>query len=449
MSCGPGVIFGRGAALAAVPVNLTLALSPSVTSQASPGAQVLTATPTGGTGTISYAWTATYVADGSSAAALLSGSGATRTITTTAPGQVVQVSVVATDSGSPTAQTATASASVSVAQPASPTLSGPAAQTMDAPGGGSVTFTGATGYPSLSYSAAFTAPAGSAATMSGSGLGPYTFTTDVEGAYVVTLTLTDGLGRNAVATGVVSLVSMGAIWTVQGTEDFTTYDTASRSGSGTVALQKAGATQYTATVNVNAGTWTAGINAGGLFITQSSGTGQGAIVFKPPITGTEWYAVQWVMDMPSFSNSTVTGRVTVMSSSTVMTGNEFFAAIFKNGATAGNFDITALIRMSGVGQTSGTFQSNGASPGRVCVSMVAKDGQIYYTVHDADDFVPMASVGSSIIGGVPLGPARNDTSSNQPSRWVADPWCGISLGASTGTVGCRKMRWMTAPQRVD
>lgn len=440
---------------AAVPVNLTLALSPSVTSQASPGAQVLTATPTGGTGSIvSYAWTATY-ADGSSAAALLSGSGATRTITTTAPGQVVQVSVVATDSGSPTAQTAAAVATVAVARAAAATLTAPTAQTMDAPGAATVAFPASTGYGTLSYSAAFDKPSGSAATLSGSGLGPYSFTTDVEGPYTVTLTVTDTdpvtstVLSTAQATGIVSLVSAGAIWTVQGTEDFTTYDAASRSGSGTVALQKAGATQYTATVNVNAGTWTAGINAGGLFITQSSGTGQGAIVFKPPITGTEWYAVQWVMDMPSFSNSTVTGRATVMSSSTVMTGNEFFAAIFKNGSTAGNFDITALIRMSGVGQTAGTFQSNGASPGRVCVSMVAKDGQIYYTVHDADDFVPMASVGSSIIGGVPLGPARNDTSSNQPSRWVADPWCGISLGASTGTIGCRKMRWMTAPQRVD
>ena len=76
-----GINFGRGA----IPPNLTASISPASTSQASPGAVVLTASATGGTGASTWAWVATY-ADGTSAAALLSGSGDSRTVTTTLPG---------------------------------------------------------------------------------------------------------------------------------------------------------------------------------------------------------------------------------------------------------------------------------------------------------------------------------------------------------------------------
>ncbi len=432
---------------AAVPPDLTLALSPATTSQASPGAQLLTATPTGGTGSVTYAWTATYVADGTSANALLSGSGATRTITTTAPGQVVQVSVTATDSGSPTAQTATASASVSVAQPASPTLSGPAAQTMDAPGSGSVTFTGATGYPSLSYSATFTAPAGSAATMSGSGLGPYTFTTDVEGAYVVTLTLTDGLGRNAVATGVVSLVSMGAIWTQYLLEEFTTYDAASRSGAGTLALQKAGVTQYTATLSVTAGTASAGIDASGMFLTISSGGGQTSMTITPTIDTAKWQAFQWLIDMPTFSGTSVNGGATLQSSTTCNTGTELFPLIIANNATSG-YDFKALERLSGVSQTVGNHAVGAANPGRVCCTLVMRGRQVLALLHDSDTFIPMQSIDDGPYTAA-MEVSSADTKFSAYELLLTAPKFGIRLGAASGTVRVRAMRALSATPRSN
>lgn len=441
---------------AAVPVNLTLALSPATTSQASPGAQVLTATPTGGTGSIaSYTWTATYVSDGSSAAALLSGSGATRTITTTAPGQVVQVSVVATDSGSPTAQTASAVATVAVARAAAATLTAPSKQTQSAPGAATVTFPASTGYGTLSYSASFDKPAGSAATLSGSGLGPYSFTTDIEGPYTVTLTVTDTdpvtstVLSTAQATGIVSLVSTGAIWTLVADEDFTTYTAGSRSGNGTLALVKDATTRYTATLNVSSGTWSAGIDAGGLFITTASAAANGCFTFPVTISGTEWYAVQWLMDIPTLSGTSVTARAALQSSTSVASGTEFHPLIVNNNA-GGGIDLKANLRLSGVGQTIGVFQTNGSNPGRVCVSCVCKDGQIYFTVHDSDTLIEMAELNSSIIGGTPLGPARNDTSSNAPSRWIASPVnIGLCLQTAAGTVGLRRVRVFSAGRRVD
>jgi hypothetical protein len=94
------------------PPQLTISLTPETTTQAAPGALLLTATVSGGTAPTALGWTATF-ADGTSAAALLSGSGATRTLTTTTYGQVVIVTASVTDAGVPT-QSATDSALVAV-----------------------------------------------------------------------------------------------------------------------------------------------------------------------------------------------------------------------------------------------------------------------------------------------------------------------------------------------
>jgi hypothetical protein len=95
--------------------NLTISLSTGATvAQASPGAQVITATPTGGTGSKTYAWGAIYINSGADAVALLSAStGNPVTLTTTTAGQQVQVVCTATDGGSP-AQTAVAAVAVAV-----------------------------------------------------------------------------------------------------------------------------------------------------------------------------------------------------------------------------------------------------------------------------------------------------------------------------------------------
>ncbi len=83
----------------------------------------------------------------------------------------------------------------------------PTPQTQVAAGAASVTFSSPTGGDgSYSYSATLYKPGGSSATLSGSGLGAYSFTTDATGIYAVVLTVTDGVGFETTATGVVSLV---------------------------------------------------------------------------------------------------------------------------------------------------------------------------------------------------------------------------------------------------
>jgi hypothetical protein len=155
------------------------------------------------------------------------------------------------------------------------------------------------------------------------------------------------------------------------------------------------------------------------------------------------------MDIPTLSGSTVTARAAIQSSTSVAAGTEFHPLIINNNA-GGGIDLRANIRLSGVSQTIGAFQSNGANPGRVCVTCSCKDGQIYFTVHDSDTLIEMAELNSSIIGGTALGPARNDTSSNAPSRWISSPVnIGLCLQTAGGTVGLRRVRVFSAGRRVD
>lgn len=442
MTCRPdGFPAGRP-----VPANLSASLSPATIAQSTPGGQVLTASATGGTGAVSWAWVATY-SDGSSAAALLSGSGSTRTLTTTTPGQVVSVVATGTDSGGANVQSASASAVVSVAQPALPTLSGPAASTIDSPGAASVTFTGATGYGALSYSPGFSKPIGSAATLSGSGLGPYTFTTDLEGAYTVTLTLTDALGRTAQATGIVSLVSAGSIWTQFFSEDFTTYDAASRSTNGTLALQKAGATQYTATFSLNSGTGSAGIDASGMFITIATGTGQGVFTITPTVDTSKWWAFQWLIDMPTLTGTVIGAGPTLNSSTTVLSGTEIFPLLILNNASSG-YDLKTAIRLSGVGQGATTFVSGLANPGRVCATLVMRGRLAHMLVHDSDTFIPIEDIDEAPISAA-LEVSSSDTTPNTFAPWITAPKVGVRIGAAAGTARIRALRILSATPRSN
>lgn len=428
---------------AAVPPNLVASISPATTSQSSPGAVVLTASATGGTGAQSWAWVATY-ADGTSAAALLSGSGASRTLTTTTPGQSVRVVATATDA---VGQTSAASALVLVEQPAAPTLSGPAPSAIDAPGSASVTFTGATGYGALSYSATLSKPSGSAATLSGSGLGAYTFTTDVEGAYAVTLTQTDALGRTAAATGIVSLVSAGSIWTQFFSEDFTTYDAASRSGNGTLALQKAGVTQYTGTLSLSSGTGSAGIDASGMFITIATGTGQACFTIAPTVDTSKWWAFQWLMDIPTLTGNSVSCGPTLNNTTTVNSGTEIFPLMVFNNATSG-YDLKTGIRLSGVGQGATDFATGLANPGRVCATLVMRGRLAHSLVHDSDTFIPMANIDDSPIL-YALDSSSADPTPSRTAPWVSTPKVGVRIGSAAGTARIRALRILSASPRSN
>ena len=94
------------------PPDLSVSLTPETTLQGAPSAVVLTAVTSAGTAPISLSWGALF-ADGTSAAALLSGSGSTRTLTTTTYGQAIIVTVTATDSAA-TPEVAASSSIVAV-----------------------------------------------------------------------------------------------------------------------------------------------------------------------------------------------------------------------------------------------------------------------------------------------------------------------------------------------
>lgn len=228
---------------AAVPANLSATLSPATTAQSAPGGQVLTASATGGTGAVSWAWVATY-SDGSSADGLLSGSGASRTLTTTAYRQVVAVTATATDSGGANVQSASASAVVSVG--AAPALvsggdlaatqlsAGTTSQafTFAAPTGGVAPITNTLTIASLTGAPTLSTYSGRTATINGM--------TDEE-VVQVTLTSTDALGQVVTATGVwgvdvVASYTPPTPETVVDEIDFRTIGSASASGGATTVV---------------------------------------------------------------------------------------------------------------------------------------------------------------------------------------------------------------------
>jgi hypothetical protein len=328
---------------AAVPPDLTLALSPATTSQASPGAQVLTATPTGGTGSIaSYSWTATYVADGTSAAALLSGSGATRTLTTTTYSTNVLVTVTATDSGSP-AQTAPASASVEVGAP--PALVPPADLTPTTLGSGTTsqvfTFDPATGGGgTITYALAVESSTGTVTLSTSSGR-TATLQGLTDGATVrVTLTATDGYGQSVTADGiygvaVVPVFDEAAEWKPIGEINFQTLGTGSRSGTGTYSVGG-----YTFTVATGAGSPTgqaSSVSASGLTVSQTSTTGTITGVWMDPallanFQSSEDILIDFVVEMPPSMTANASFQFGVGDSGTYASGDAYAVQIGQNGS---------------------------------------------------------------------------------------------------------------------
>lgn len=418
---------------AAVPVNLTLAISPSVTSQASPGAQVITATPTGGTGAVTYAWTATY-SDGSSAAALMSGSGATRTLTTTTPGQVVQVSVVATDSGSPTAQTATAAATLSVAAAAAPTLTAPSRQTKTYIGSESVTFPASTAYGTPSYSATLSKPTGSTATLSGSGLGPYTFSSDMMGAYVVTLTVTDGVGNTAKATGIVSVEVAGSVWSTTADVDFAAMSTASASRT-TAGTSTFTAGSYTASLVVGSSVTSAqgGVGASGLYATLTTGTGNVQVTIPVSVTSTKKTLIMYKVTAPTLTGTVASARVCLSTDASVTVGTQVLPTIFKNNASSG-YDVSGTMRLSGTGQGNTAILTGTANPGTVIVAVQMEGRQILYTAFDQDAYPTPDQLNSSQWFPIKV-LSKSDTVADNYALWFGSTvYVGIEIGAAPGSI---------------
>lgn len=431
----------RAVVATVVPADLVASMSPATTSQATPGAVVLTASSTGGVGTVSWAWSAKF-ADGTNASSTLSGSGASRTVTTTSYSQTVLVVAVGTDASG---QVSPASAVVSAPRPTGPTITAPSVARSYAAGAQTVTFPSATG-TSLSYSATLSAPDGSAATLSGSGLGPYSFTTDLEGAYVVTLTATDPAGQTAVAAGVHTLVAPGVLWTPLLDEDFTTYDAVSRSGGGSLALTKGGVTQYTATLSVSAGTWQAGVAASGLFIRQTAGTGQGAFTITPAYDSTKWLIIQWLIPIPTLA--TTSDRVgATANSSSVAAGTELFVCNILKNATSG-FDLKISERLGGVAQGPATVVSGSALSGYLCVTLTLRGKLAQMCIHDSDTLIEPQDLNTGQLASGFYELSSGDTQPNQFAQWFT-PRIGLQAGNTVVEGYLARLRVFQSTPRMD
>lgn len=321
-----GINFGRGA----VPANLVASLSPASTSQSTPGAVVLTASATGGTGASTWAWVATY-ADGTSAAALLSGSGASRTVTTTAYYVAVRVVATATDAAG---QTATASAMVEVGAPAALVSGGdlPSTQLVSGTTSQAFTFAAATGGAgTVTYALAVESSNG-AATLSTSSGRSATLQSLTDGVTVrVTCTATDAVGQSVATTGVwgvavVPVFDETAEWNSIYEIDFQTLGTGSRTGTGTYTVGG-----ITFTVATGAGTPTgqaSSVSSSGLTVSQTSTTGTITGVWMDPAILANWQSsedilIDFVIEMPASMTASSSLQFGVGDSGTYASGDAY------------------------------------------------------------------------------------------------------------------------------
>jgi len=354
------------------------------------------------------------------------------------------VAVTATDSGSPTAQTAPAVATVSVAAAAAPTLTAPARQTKTYVGAESVTFPAATGYGTLTYSAVLSKPTGSTATLSGSGLGPYTFTSDMMGAYVVTLTVTDGVGNTAPATGVVSVEVVGSVWSTTADVDFTAMSTASASRT-TAGTSTFTAGSYTASLVVGSSVTSAqgGVGASGLYATLTTGTGNVQVTVPIPVDSAKKQLIMWKLTVPSLSGATARARVVASDAASVTSGTQILPAVIAN--NGGNVDITSSSRLSGTGTGSTTLVTNAANPGTLIVVMEQTGKQILSTAFDQDDYPSPDQLGSGRYWDL-KSVAKADTTGDDVVGWLGSTLrLGAEMGAAAGTVYVKGVRVLEAP----
>ena len=236
---------GQGSALLQVLAapNLTASISPAAVNQASPGAQVLTVTPAGGSGSYTYAWTATQT-DGADASANLSSlTGNPVTLTTTNYRQGFRVQCEVIDVATPS-QVGRTGAVVSVGQP--PALAAPAGLApTQLPNGStttSFTFGDATGGgPPYTYAMIVQSSTGAITLDTYVGKSANILGLTDGATAQVTVQVVDSFGQTEDATyvvgvGVVPVFNENAIWDLIGGTDLRTIGSGSRSGTGSLAV---------------------------------------------------------------------------------------------------------------------------------------------------------------------------------------------------------------------
>lgn len=207
---GDGYDLGGSAGGGGGGTPVTLSVTPGTTQQAGPGPQLLTATPAGGTGPYTYAWSALF-ADGTNANAYLSPlTGPTTTLTTTSYDTEFRVTCVVADSSTPP-KTDPASALVAVAAATNLTASiSPTSTVQASPSAQALTVTAAGGSGSYTYAWTATQTDGTDASANLSALtgNPVTLTTtNYQQSFRVQCVATDPISGQIASTGAV--ISVG------------------------------------------------------------------------------------------------------------------------------------------------------------------------------------------------------------------------------------------------
>lgn len=423
VGCSNGVVFSRGA----VPTNLIASISPADTSQATPGAVVLTASASGGTGASSWAWDATY-ADGTSALGLLSGSGSTRTLTTTAYHQSVRVVATATDAAG---QTADGSAAVAVGAPAALVSGGNLTATQLASGTTSQAFTFAAatgGAGTITYSLAIASLTGTPTLSVSTGRSATINGLTDEDVVQVTLTATDSIGQFVTATGVWGVDVVPAYTppvpeTVVDEIDFRTLGTASATGAATTVV---GGRSLVTTVVSSATSTSLTVDSNGATIASADGTsGRGyALTVALPLAVTSFGQTEdAILDIVFKVQA---GALPLNAAINVGVGN---STHYSNGTTyhiqvlGGSSSSTASINLRRyVGSASTSTLANNQSPAgkTYAVQVVISGGQIGYGgISESSDYLTTPRPQSS--------PAASGT------------WAG-TIGGSAVSIGAAESR---------
>lgn len=398
-------------------------------------------TATGGSGSYTNALTLTKPAG--SVAALSASTGLVTTITGMTNGEAYAVTCTSTDADAGSA--ATCNSGPALVRVATPTIafSNPVAQAATAAGAASVTFTAATGGTgTLTYgTATLSVPSGSAATLSGSGLGPFTFTTDVPGAYGVTQSVTDTLGVSAQATGVVAYAPVGPTWSVVGALiNWTLCTTASRSSAGTLAIYEQDGTTLKATITAAATGSPTGVvgctNGVGLYSTYTSGAGSlwAVAPIGTPSSASKKIAVQSIVDVSTLS---ALERAVGASNTLAPVGNTQNFVMFDK--PAANYRATVTNRVSNVNATVVALSQASSFGTYLCVTVIndGKQQSVYVnTATSTTDFTPM----DALTGGTNIVP-RYDSSAlgTTPATYsrtyssVYQAVYAYSAGGATGT----------------
>lgn len=348
-----------------------------------------------------------------------------------------------------TTETVEARSAVTVSPP-SIVFTAPAAQTSTTAGAASITFSAASGGAGgFSYSGATLAkPAGSAATLSGSGLGAYTFTTDVPGTYSVTLTATDANGLTAQTQGTVTYSPVGPTWTTLFDEDFSTCDTYNQQTTGAFAITRAAAPVVTLTAYTS-GTVTGTqnydvINGTGLRITQPGGTGEMHLRgTTPAFSATTRIAIQVLAPAQVFSGAADAKMVIRLTDGTTWNVADGVKSLLMHRSKPANYRATTNYYVGAT--TSPTIVYNDAADlsASNCYTIIMDGQQAYYYVHSGvSDFQPMDSLesGSPIVSVFSL--AQNPSSAYV--RALAPTYYGIAHLDAAGAVTIKKLRILEA-----